>query len=228
MLNISENTIQNKLKRITEYRVKEIEAEAWSLLNYIYGTFIPVPIDVEYILEQHPCVEDLDLIKGLQDKFGISGIVFRLKNDKFLIPIDADIADQSPYYYRFTVAEELSHITLHRDIVNETDSIEKAIKLRSDLQYRIMDRNAKRFAAALLMPNRLIIEDGEKLYHEVILRYDFQPANKILKKMIETLRKKYDVSRKAMVYRLNEWPIKIIDRVEFSIMKESEVLLLID
>ena len=207
--------------------MKEIEAAAWRLLNNLYGSFIPTPIDVEYILEKHPSVVDFDLVKGLSIKYGLGGVIFRLKEDRFVVLIDSDIADRSPYYYRFTIAEELSHLVLHKDLIHEIDSIEKSVKLLSDPSYEKMDRNAKRFAAALLMPNKLIVNDSERLYHEILLRDGFQENKIILKEIIETLRKKYDVSKETMFYRLNEWPLEIIGRVEFSIKEQSKELLMI-
>lgn len=216
------------MKNVREYSVAEIEAAAQKILNSLYGSFVPTPVDVEYIIEKHPSVVDFDLVKGLNYEHGIEGVIFRLKPDRFAILVDADLADRSPYRYRFTVSEELSHVVLHKDLINEVDSKEKAVKLFADARYRRMDRNAKRFAAALLMPSIPIVEDGENLYHEIVLTEGIQKSEIILRKVIETLRKKYDVSRETMFYRLKEWPLRIVDRIEFSIRKQSKDLLLIE
>lgn len=216
------------MKSLRHYTVKDIEAAAWNLLNKLYGSFIPIPIDIEYLLEVHPCVADFDLVKGLQLKYGIAGVVFRFKEDCYSILVDSDIADRSPYFYRFTIAEELSHLVLHRDLINEIDTLGKAVKLLSDPRYKNMDRNAKRFAAALLMPNKIVIRDSEVLYHNIFLKDRSKTKETILAEIIDALRKKYDVSRKTMTYRLNEWPLNIIDRVTFSLEKRSEELLIIE
>lgn len=213
------------MKDIQKYTVKEIEAKAWGLLRNLYGSIISIPVDVEYLAEKHPHIIDLDLIKGLKSKYGIVGCITRIKEDKYIISIDSDIADFSPYMYRFTVAEEFSHLILHRRILTGIDTIEKTLKLLSDSRYNDMDRNARRFAAALLMPNKLVIDDSETLYNEIVLRDGFKENNLILAEMIMTLRKKYDVSRETMFYRVNEWPLQIIKRVEFSVKIKSKELL---
>jgi len=213
---------------LKQYNVQEIEAAAWNLLNRLYGSFIQVPIDVELLIEKHPNVTDFDLVKGLSYKHGLAGLVLRLKENSFSILVDSDIADKNPFFYRFTVSEELSHLVLHKDLINDTDSIAKAVKFKSNPNYKIIDRNAKRFAAALLMPNRLVVRDAEKLFHNIVLRNGKKAKEKILAEIITALRKKYDVSKETMFYRLNEWPLRIIERVEFSLENESTELLIIE
>jgi len=80
---------------LKQYSVKEIEAAAWTLLNRLYDSFIQVPIDVELLLEKHPNVTDFDLVKGLKYRYGVAGLVFRLKENSFSILIDSDIADKN-------------------------------------------------------------------------------------------------------------------------------------
>ncbi|NHZ87217.1 MAG: ImmA/IrrE family metallo-endopeptidase [Planctomycetia bacterium] len=213
------------MNSIRQYSVKEIEANAWILLKDIYRTMIPTPIDVEYILEQNPYVIDFELINGFQTKYGIAGTVFRLDKDKFCVLIDESLADTSPYFYRFTVSEELSHIILHRNLINSVNSIEEALELQSDSKYKNMDRNAKRFAAALLMPYKLVVKDTEILFNQISIRNDNIVKEVVLREIIETLRKKYDVSRKTMIIRVNEWPLQLIDRIDFSIQQDSDELL---
>lgn len=209
---------------LKQYTVKEIEANTWSLLKSIYK-IIPIPIDVEYILERNPYVVDFGLINGFQIKYGIAGTVFRLDKDKFCVLIDESLADTSPYFYRFTVAEELSHITLHRNLINSVNTVKQAIRMQSDPDYKNMDRNAKRFAAALLMPYKLVVADAEKLYYKIMIRNNNNTKETILKEIIETLRKKYDVSKETMFYRLNEWPLKLVKRIIFSFKQDADELL---
>lgn len=214
------------MKNLVQYKVKDIEAKAWRLINSLYGSIIQIPVDIDYLIEKHPLVIDFDLVKGLKYEFGIAGTVFRLKEDCFAIYIDENIADKSPYFYRFTVAEELSHLILHKDLINKIDSIKKAAKLKADKRYKNMDRNAKRFAAAILMPNKHVINDSEILYKNLMSKGVIDKPEEMLREMITTLRKKYDVSKETMFYRLNEWPLQIIERVNFSIKNESDELLL--
>lgn len=69
------------------------------------------------------------------------------------IVIDADTADHpSASFYRFTVAEEFAHVLLHRDIMVQIRTAEDLVELHGWSGYQEIDRNAKRLAAALLMP----------------------------------------------------------------------------
>lgn len=97
--------------------------------------------------------------------------------------------------------------------------------MQSNPNYKNMDRNAKRFAAALLMPYKLIVTDAEKLYYKIMIRNNNIVKEEVLREIIETLRKKYDVSRKTMIIRVNEWPLQLIDRIDFSIQQDSDELL---
>lgn len=212
---------------LTQYSVSEIEAKAWKLLVNTWGPLIPIPVDVGYLIESNELVIDFDLIKGFEVEHGIVGVVYRLKKNKFAVFVDQDIADRSASFYRFTLAEELSHLVLHKNLINEVDSIKKAKNLLSNPDYKLMDRNAKRFAAALLMPYKIVIHDTEQLYHDIAVKSSGLGTNKYLAKIIDVLRKKYDVSRITMVHRFKEWPLNLIERIEFSHSQASDELLIV-
>jgi Zn-dependent peptidase ImmA (M78 family) len=95
---------------------------------------------------------------------------------------------------RFTIAHELGHYLLH-----------KGTKLHFDEDFRIDYRDAtssdatKReeveangFAAALLMPERILMRDWRRL----------EPNDKEIPETIRALAKRYRVSHKAMELRL--------------------------
>ena len=83
---------------------------------------------------------------------------------------------------RFTIAHELGHYVLHRDLIG--NGITDDALYRSRLS-GLIERQANRFAAKLLMPWNLIIESTEQGINTV-----------------KGLADKFDVSRSAMSIRL--------------------------
>ena len=83
---------------------------------------------------------------------------------------------------RFTIAHELGHYVLHRDLIG--NGITDDALYRSRLSGQI-ERQANRFAAELLMPWDLIVESTEKGINTM-----------------EELAEKFDVSKIAMSIRL--------------------------
>jgi Zn-dependent peptidase ImmA (M78 family) len=97
---------------------------------------------------------------------------------------------------RFTIAHEIAHIVLHPQLslhIDETFSI----KLRSDKSGSGKDTDEKEanlFAAELLMPSKLIVEDIKRI--GVLDLHD--------ERRIEELAKSYQVSTQAMTIRLQQ------------------------
>ncbi len=143
-----------------------------------------------------------------------------LQTGTYGIYIDEGVADHNPNFYRFTVAEELAHIQLHKSILDEVKDINLAVALRSWRGYEKIDRNAKRFAAAILMPSSHVVEDARKYYPKLVTAAGFGNKEAVIQYMISILCKKYIVSYEAMKYRLDEWPIRIIEKI-ISAMKEE-------
>lgn len=91
---------------------------------------------------------------------------------------------------RFTIAHELGHFVLHKDISLFVDK--KGEVLYRDSNSRtgeiIREREANAFAASLLMPKKFIKDEIQNI-----------PKDKDL---IACLSKKFDISTQAMTYRL--------------------------
>ncbi|SHF82165.1 protein of unknown function [Flavobacterium fluvii] len=95
---------------------------------------------------------------------------------------------------RFTVAHELGHFFLHSK--NQPLFIDKTPKIMyrnnaSSTGEVLIEREANAFAAALLMPQKLIIEEIDKLQEN--------DASKIISKLAD----KFKVSEQAMSFRLS-------------------------
>lgn len=202
---------------VLEYSIHKIESLSHRFLLEKFGPIISIPVDIDFLLEQEPDVV-LDYKTNLKDR-GVFGVIYKEKGS-FKIIIDEWIADKRPNLYRFTVAEELGHLRLHRPLLGQINSIEEAIKLQDWKGYGRIDRNAKRFAAAILMPSPYIEKDSEYIYKELVGRAGFGDPNAIMEYLVDRLRRKYEVSFEAMQHRLGEWPMRITERVQLA-MKEG-------
>lgn len=202
---------------IPTYRVSELERLAIDFLKEHCWPAIQIPIDIDLLLEKEPNVA-FGYGESLKENYGVAGTVVK-KDGKYLVYIDADIADNNLNFYRFTVAEELAHLRLHRKILDQITDFDEAFELMEWSGYHKIDRNAKRFAAALLMPGPYLSEDARRLYPKLVKVAGFDDPDAIINYLISKLSKKYEVSPQTMKYRLNEWPIEIIEKV-VAAMKE--------
>lgn len=76
------------------------------------------------------------------------------RKEKLILVDEDQYSSYESLRYRFTLAEELAHIILHRPIfdgktLKEVEHIQTAI---TDEQYQAMEKDAKHLAGALLMP----------------------------------------------------------------------------
>lgn len=196
-----------------DYPVADIEQRAARLLVRHYGAAVPIPVDVDLLVEREPDVT-LDYLPGLLEVHGIVGAVVRYPGFRRLVVlVDAGVADQNPNFYRFTVAEELGHLILHRQVVEQVRSLREAAALHAWEGYRRMDRNAKRFAAAVLMPPAQILRDAAEVYPQLVAVAGFGSVEAVQGFLVDRLARKYRVSTRAMGHRLGEWPIRVVDRV---------------
>lgn len=86
-------------------------------------------------------------------------------------------ASHSETRQRFTIAHELAHYILHRDLIG--DGITDDALYRSSSVGDANERQANRFAASLLMPKRLVCEmweQGVRLPNALSVRFNVSPA----------------------------------------------------
>lgn len=112
---------------------------------------VSIPVDIDYLVESEPGVS-LDIMPGLRRKFGIVGaVVVHPEERRFTILIDQSVADGNAAFYRSTLAEEFSHLALHRSILEQIKNVEDAVELHaSPAYYDHLDRNAKWLASAFI------------------------------------------------------------------------------
>ena len=210
---------------VPTYTANQLEHMTADLLKSRLKVPIEIPVDIDYLLEQEPGIL-LDYIPGIKDRFGIAGLVYRENKDLIRVIIDAEIADSVRHqnFYRFTVAEELGHIKLHRKIIEQIPDEETAIELHQHPEYEAMDRNSKRFAAAILMPSKYVLQDARELYPDLVRVAGFENREAVRDFMASILSKKYQVSVEAMSYRLNEWPIRVFEKIDVAMRERLEFL----
>ncbi|MBO0333598.1 ImmA/IrrE family metallo-endopeptidase [Sneathiella sp. CAU 1612] len=93
---------------------------------------------------------------------------------------------------RFTLAHEIAHFLLHREIIDNTnDGIKDTVLYRSD-QPQIIEFEANKLAADLVMPKFLVDQKMEIFNH------------RITEDEISTLAKDFGVSKVAMEIRLGQ------------------------
>jgi Zn-dependent peptidase ImmA (M78 family) len=119
---------------------------------------------------------------------GVSGQIKR-ENGNYTIRVNRNEARERQ---RFTVAHELSHYLLHREIIdNSPDGITDTVLYRSGKPERI-EFEANRLAADIVMPMPLV---------ERLLRDEF--GGVVTEATIESLASRFQVSKAAMEIRLS-------------------------
>ncbi len=114
-----------------------------------------LPVPVEVIAEQYLGYEIEILDDGLfSDPDYLGGIIF----DKNLIQVNAAV-ERHEGRYSFTLAHEIGHHVLHRDIyLKQKDVDTDGGMCRETGEKPVIEKQADRFAAALLMPSTAVAD----------------------------------------------------------------------
>jgi Zn-dependent peptidase ImmA (M78 family) len=170
--------------------LQKIELKANELLKNLNIGSPPVPIK--------DIVEDLGLSVisyDLSDE--VSGILV-IENDKGSIGFNPK---NSKGRQRFTIAHELGHYVLHRQLKSEKSEVfidkDFIVKYRSQKVYTEseirQEQEANMFAAALLMPKEMLQSELSKKDYYDLPETDF----------ITAMAKIFEVSIQAMTYRIS-------------------------
>ena len=121
------------------------------------GTF-DLPVPVESIAE-HFLKYDLEITdEGLfADPEFLGGISFETNT----IFVNASIEDHEGRY-TFTIAHEIGHHVLHKELYDELISDRSQILCREEKKKPLIEQQADRFAASLMMPRRMVLAEVEK------------------------------------------------------------------
>lgn len=208
---------------LPRYSIPELERRAAAILAEYLGSPLTIPVDVDLVLERYPGV-GLDLSPGILARFGIPGVVFRSGPGTYTVVIDMEVADWRPNFYRFTLAEELGHIVLHRPIIDQVTSTGEAAQLQLDPRLKILDRNARWFASAVLMPPAQLARDARDIYSELARGLGFADPDRLKRDLVKLLTRRYRVSPDAMRYRLKNYPLKILDSLLRALREQMDFL----
>ena len=120
-----------------------------------------LPVPVESIAE-HFLKYDLEITdEGLfADPSFLGGISFETNT----IFVNASIEDHEGRY-TFTIAHEIGHHVLHKDLYDELVADRSEILCREEKNKPLIERQADRFAAALMMPRQTITAEVNRLVH---------------------------------------------------------------
>jgi Zn-dependent peptidase ImmA (M78 family) len=113
-----------------------------------------------------------------------------------------------------TVAEELAHLVLHRQIIDQMREPKAFRELQQHYRWHEMERNAKRFAAAILMPGESVAREARSVYRQLVKAVGFKNVPAVQNHLATLLAKRFEVSVQAMRFRLTEWPMRVFDHVK--------------
>ena len=163
------------------------------------------PIAIEMIVERH-FEMDVVPIRGLQNAFNVDAFISR---DMATISVDEFVLENRLNRYRFTLAHELGHRVLHREILQamEFDSIKdwkSQIAQFPEKEYGFLEYQANTFANCLLVPaNELDLRFDQAV--QQIKAAQLDPAefpDECLDAICTTLGKQFEVSRNVIQNRL--------------------------
>jgi len=183
--------------KIRFYTPQELETFAEIFLEKFYSSGESLPVEIDTIVEA-----DLDIrilpFSCLEQKYGLHGyLALSLKK----IYIDQYIMDEESFErrYRFTVAEEVAHSLLHKDLFKDVTTPEEymvALDKITETEHARMDIDAKRLAEAILMPADLYRKECLKIATEI------SGKNKSTKSVLFLrLANEFNVSEEAVGYR---------------------------
>lgn len=208
---------QNPADLLREYTAAELEHIADKYHSGTGGKF-EIPVDIDLLLENTDGV-DLDIWPGLAANHKLLGMAgINPATNVIYIYIDDKLADTSANKrrYRMTVAEELAHILIHRPAIEAVKTIQDFKLIQSHDKWHRYERNAKRLAAALLMPASYILNDVRELYSKMIESlpdsHKYSNLNAIKKTLVNLLADRYEVSVETMNIRLDEWPVGVFKK----------------
>lgn len=167
----------------------KIEQQAEALLDELGACRLP--IDVERIARELGYEIVFQLFEG-----DISGTVIKNGDSTLTIGINTF---HSPVRQRFSIAHEIGHARLHLSSLAKQPFVDPPARVlfrdgTASLGEAPAEIEANQFAAALLMPARLVLEAGQKLI-------DKQP-NVSVDELVRSLAGRAEVSTQAMRYRL--------------------------
>jgi len=215
-----------RIDGIVEYTRGQIECRAADLLRRRVDVAFRAPINVEVLLENTPDVHIEDML-GLKNKYSVEGGVCTEDDTRELtVLIDYHLMNgPDDAGYNAAIAEELSHIVLHRGVIQQIKSMDGFIQFRRCPQWKQIELDARSFSAAVRMPEALISRRAEAVYREIMENTSFGDPHAAAMLVRNRLAEIFVVPVADMHSRLVQWPCQVMARVIASAERRSESLL---
>ena len=185
--------------RVKDYRLYELEQIAADALRDAQHCFKGQRVDIERLILEKFRIK-IETFVDLRRRWDTYAFIDTTGSTIF---IDAELMneDRLEKKYRFTLAEELAHFLIHRQLFAECRTIEDRFRIEEKLDERTrvyMETNAKALASAILMPKATIEPLVESLAHKLV-----DPEGHILiDKVVAALASEYDVNFQAAKRRM--------------------------
>ncbi|MCX5647675.1 MAG: ImmA/IrrE family metallo-endopeptidase [Planctomycetota bacterium] len=191
-----------------------MERKADALLCETFPTGVSVPVDIDFIAENRLQLEIFP-VPGLEANYSVWGSFWKTAEGRYKLIIDQDVMDDRPNLYRFTLGEEIAHYVLHRNHFVRVQNVKEACQVQKELQADLhhMERNAKWFSAAILMPSQVLREEANRTYGKLVSHVGYGDTDAILKKLTALLARQFRVSAQAMSIRLDNHPCNVAEAV---------------
>lgn len=180
------------------YDIPTLEKLAKEFLDQFHNK-TKLKVDIEYILEAKLDYRIIPF-SSLVEFHGVEAIL--LLNRK-TIYVDHYLLDYKERKYRFTLAEEVSHIILHKDIYTNCREIDDMYDIYESIsaeQYHRMDRNAKYLAGAILLPAESFKNRAIEIY-ESIDKKTVKTNEEIIYKVVTQLSEEFNTGDYATAIR---------------------------
>jgi len=175
-----------------------------------------LPIDIELLIDKagysiHP-------ISGMYKDYGVKGAVLK-RTGGYDIAIDENTYETQEFFFRTTLAEELSHIILHEEYVAGIKNLDDVIKFHKsfdDEDYKRIEQQARCLGSQLLLPSELFDDEVLKWVqeNEKSLRANTFFSKEALSDFIaEQSYKQYSLSKDVVRYSIRRFPDPVIDKI---------------
>ena len=161
------------------------------------GIEINAPVDVEWIAREFLNIK-VETNVSLDTKKIVGEIIFEGAGNP-VIRVNPVKNSYLPRR-RFTIAHEIGHFCLHSSKTGEGFIDSMKTMSRTESYWDVKESEANAFAAQLLMPKHLILNEGDAILDEYI--YQNNGAMMKVDMFIEKMARIFNVSSKAMTYRL--------------------------
>lgn len=169
------------------------------LNNYFPTLSLPIPI--EEIAEQKLNLK-INQIINLKRDYDVDGV---LSSDLTTIFLDLDVYLKYENRTRFTIAHEIGHLTLHKDIfqklnINSIEELNNISARLTDEEYSWLEYQAYSFASQVLVPTNILFNELKKRLGKI----PTQETPELLTTVTQDLPEIFQVSDAVILRRLQK------------------------